>query len=206
MKQCAECKLVLPYMDFHKAASCKDGYRTRCKQCYTNKYHRGTLERVVSKIYSQQIRSSITRKHPLPSYSYNELVDWVRKQPTWNQLYNNWIQSNYETMLTPSIDRLDSLLPYALDNIRLVSWKVNHQQANEDVYHGVDTRTLKPVRAINKDGTTYKEYHSISAASRDVGGKSAAHILNVANGIPIKKDNGRYSTPKTCKGFRWEWI
>ena len=206
MKQCIDCLKTLPYTAFSKKASCKDGYNVRCKQCHTNKYKRGTLERVIKKIYLTQIDNSIKRNHPLPSYTFNELVEWVKQQPDWDDLYNTWVESNYDRMLAPSIDRLDSLLPYSLSNIRLVSWKLNQQQSADDKYYGTDTRTLKPVKAINKDGTTHKEYYSIGAAMRDVGTTSYTGISSVANGIPIKDSKGNYYTPRTYKGYKWEWI
>ena len=206
MKQCIDCNQTLPYTAFSKKASCKDGYNVRCKQCNTNKYKRGTLERVIKKIYLTQIDNSIKRNHPLPSYTFNELVDWVKQQPNWDDLYNTWIQSNYERMLAPSIDRLDSLLPYSLSNIRLVSWKVNQQQSADDKYYGIDTRILRPVRAINKDGSIHKEYYSIKAAMRDMNTSSYHGITSVADGKPIKDGKGNAYMPRTYKGYKWEWI
>ncbi len=206
MKQCIDCLKTLPYTAFSKKASCKDGYNVRCKQCHTNKYKRGTLERVIKKIYLTQIDNSIKRNHPLPSYTLNELIDWVKQQDNWDDLYNTWIESNYDRMLAPSIDRLDSLLPYSLSNIRLVSWKVNQQQSADDKYYGTDTRTLRPVRAINKDGSIHKEYYSIKEAMRDINTSSYHGITSVADGKPIKDGKGNEYMPRTYKGYKWEWI
>lgn len=206
MKQCSDCKQTLPYTQFCKKASCKDGYNVRCKRCHTIKYKKSSLKLVVKKIYSTQINNSIKRNHPLPNYTLNELIEWTKNQSNWDSLYKEWVKSDYERMLAPSIDRLDSLKPYSFDNIRLVSWRINQQQSADDKYDATDTRTLRPVRALTLTGELYKEYPSISQAMRDMDTKSAHGIVSVANGIPIKQTNGSTYMPKSYRGLVWQWI
>lgn len=206
MKICRDCNQSLPYTAFSIKTSCKDGYNVRCKRCHTIRYKKGSLERIVKKIYNTQISNSIKRNHSPPEYSLPELIDWVYKQPNWDELYQAYKDSDYDRMSAPSIDRLDSLKPYTFDNIRLVSWRENQQQSADDKVYARDTRILKPVRALNPDGTLYKEYHSLNAAARAMKVSSLYGISSVANGVPVKDGKGYYYTPKTYKGYKWEWV
>ena len=205
MKICVDCNISKPYEAFTKKASCADGYETRCKSCRSIRYNKSSLELVVKRLYGTQKLNSTKRNHPLPDYTQEELLQWVKQQPHWEQLYEEWKQSNYSKDKALSIDRIDSLKPYTLDNIALTTWEQNRQNGRNAVFNGDDTRNLRPVRALNLDNTHYKDYPSVALAVREVKG-SYWGIASVADGVPVKDGRGNLYQPKTYKGFIWQWI
>lgn len=206
MKECKDCNVVKPLDEFTKKVSCKDGYEPRCKICRSIKYNKSSLELVVKKIYQSQLLNSSKRGHLPPNYTLQELIEWTKKQSNWNIIYKAYVDSNYQKSLAPSIDRLDNNKPYSLCNIQLVDWETNQNNAHRDVKSNAMTRGQRPVRALNLDDSLHKEYPSMSEALRELNG-NAWGIWSVAEGKPVKNyGNGKYYTPKTYKGYKWEWI
>lgn len=206
MKECKDCNTVKPLNEFTKKASCKDGYEPRCKICRSIKYNKSTLELVVKKIYQSQLLNSSKRGHVPPNYTLQELIEWTKRQPNWNTIYKAYVDSNYQKSLAPSIDRLDNNKPYSIGNIQLVDWRTNIKNASRDSKLGLINKNQRAVRAINLDGTLHKEYISISEAVRDIKGRMWG-VWSVAEGKPVKNyGNGKYYTPKSYKGYKWEWM
>lgn len=205
MKKCIDCEEVLPFSFFNKKKSNKDGYDLRCKECRNIRYKRSTPELFVNKIYLSQVSNSVKRGHAEPSYTRDELLEWVLSQPNFNSLWKAYLASKYKIELAPSIDRLDNTKPYSLDNIELVTWQENRARWATDRRTGVVTDTHKPVASYTLDGVLVKEYISILEATRDVKGNHWG-ISSVANGVPVKDGRGRLYTPRSYKGFIWKWI
>ena len=82
-------------------------------------------QRLVRKIYATQKASSKRRGHPMPNYNVIELEEWLFDQEEFNQLYDAWVDSSYDTARIPSLDRIDSTKPYTIENIQIVSWGEN---------------------------------------------------------------------------------
>jgi hypothetical protein len=56
--------------------------------------------------------------------SKEEFYSWSINDPTFNELFVEYENSNYENRLAPSVDRKDSTLGYNLANMRwLPHWK-----------------------------------------------------------------------------------
>lgn len=157
------------------------------------KYDR-TKQGVVSTIYYSQIRSSEMRNHPLPSYTKKELEKWIFSQPNFEKLYNDWVKSDYDRWLKPSIDRLDDYKPYSLDNIQLMTWKENLIKSHQDRKNGINNKQNKIVYQYNLKGELVKEYYSINQASREVSNTKPTDIINSCNGKRI-----------SCGGFIWSF-
>jgi len=196
MKKCAKCGIVSSNYSPHKRA--KDGIQSRCKGCKKveiDSFHK-TKKGIVSKFYYQQRANSIKRGHIPPSYSIQELREWVFKQKDFELLYTNWVNSGYETMKKPSIDRLDDSIGYAFDNIQLITWQENKDKGHRDMREGKITNNTNPQkRVIQKkmNGDVIAEFVSANDASRKTG-ITQPHISRVCNGFG-----------KTAHGFLWEF-
>ena len=204
MKVCKDCNQTKSYSEFMPKLSNKDGYETRCKPCRNIRYNKSTPYRVFKKIYNSQITHSVARGHTLPSYTLKELLNWVDTQPHKFDLWNAYVNSNYQNSLRPSIDRLDDSKPYSLDNIQLVTWKENRDKGALHKKIGLIQLNHKPVSAFHKSGEFYKSFISINEALREVGGHGWG-ITTVANKEKVKDGRGYLYTPKTYKGYKWEW-
>ncbi len=208
MKTCIDCGSTFPLTNFVVKPSNKDGYEKRCRKCRSIKYNKSTPELLCKKIYLSQVTHSISRRHPLPTYSLEELTSWVFSQNTFMELYSNWQNSNYLKDLAPSVDRIDALVPYTLSNLQIMTWTANRAKSFKDKRSNTLLVNQRGVAAYKQDGTLYKKYLSMSEAMREFGGIGAQSwgISSVCNGIPVKDGRGKLYSPKTYKGFIWKWL
>lgn len=204
MKHCVDCHQDKSYSEFVPKSSCKDGYEVRCRACRSIRYNRSTPALLIKKIYGSQANSSISRGHPLPTYTLEDLTLWVQSQPTFQQLWDAFVAADYSKELIPSVDRLDDTLPYTLNNIQLTTWQVNRNNGALAKSQGIGM-TLRSVAAMNMDGTEHKVFPSIMEAVRYVDGRMWG-VASVANGTPVKDGRGKLYQPKSYKGFVWKWL
>ena len=173
-KKCIVCKRILPKDKFGKNSKTLDGYSTDCLECRNSIAKR--KDRLGWHIYSNQVSKSIQRKHPKPTYTKEELQEWLNRHPSYDRMYDEWVKSNYDIKLKPSIDRIYNHLGYSFENIRLVTWDTN----NKKEHKGVDI--------FNLDGTVYKRCGSIKEAAEYSGikpstlGEYLRRNLNPING------------------------
>jgi hypothetical protein len=194
-KKCSSCGEGKLIIEFPKRSRSKDGLREDCIMCSrkSGRDHRRTKNGVVTVMFSTQKISSIKRNHPKPSYSKQELKDWLFSQKVFHELYDNWVISGYDTYKKPSCDRKDDYKPYTLSNLRVVTWKVNVDKYHEDQKNGINNKNNKAVVGIHKRTGVKMEFHSISEAGRHFGARSVSisHCLN-----------GR---SKSAHGYKWEF-
>lgn len=55
----------------------------------------------------------------------DDFYDWALNDADFNILFDEWVESDYERRLTPSIDRLDTSEGYFIDNMRFISFSDN---------------------------------------------------------------------------------
>lgn len=168
-KTCNKCLITQCLANFSVARSNKDGYSNKCKKCkskYTQNYTR-TLIGKITQIYNCQLSSSKDRKHSKPSYTKKELINWLLKNGFEN-LFNQWVASDYKKHLSPSVDRLDDFKGYSFDNIRLVTWDKNRDKIYDQ--RNSCTRITKQNRQVSQftmEGDFIKSYPSIAFAARE---------------------------------------
>ena len=197
MKICRVCNTEKTLNSFTKDKYYKDGYRTICKQCSSekSKKRKRSKKGLLCTIYSRQIQSSKHRKHPKPKYTKETLLSLYLNDPTYTKLYDSWVSAGYPKNLTPSIDRIDSNKPYTLSNIQLVTWEQNDKSMKEEWKTGKVTTKNKPqkrVLQITKNCRIVAEYVSVNAAHR-----KTAYSLG---GISQACNNG-----KQFKGYYWKF-
>lgn len=143
---------------------------------YNDKYFK-TKFGVIIRIYGNQKNKSIKRGHVLPSYDVDELYEWCMVNG-FDELYNNWVKSNYNKLIKPSVDRINDNLPYSIDNIQLVTWEFNNNKAKIDQRSGKlnTVNKLKSVIQYDLDYNILAEFISIREASR-ITGQSRTNII-----------------------------
>ena len=57
--------------------------------------------------------------------SRDEFYDWSIDNPDFNKLFNDWVNSDYDRKLSPSIDRIDVNSGYVIGNIRWITHSEN---------------------------------------------------------------------------------
>lgn len=139
-----------------------------CKQCISKKIldYRRTKIGLLKKIYLAQKR----RNHV--SYSLEYFLDRYLNNSLFIRLYENWVESNYNVKIIPSIDRINNNLPYIETNIQMVTWTQNKLNADKHMRLGKIIHAVRPhvkVNQFNKDNIIVKTYPSISQAERETG-------------------------------------
>jgi len=130
MKICNTCNLRKDFKFFGKRLEMKDNHKWMCKSCENikTKIYNRTRKGLVKCMYSHQLVTSKRRNHNKPLYNLKELRKWIYNQKNFEELYNNWIKSWYNTNLIPSIDRLNNYEWYSFDNIQLITWEENNRK------------------------------------------------------------------------------
>lgn len=160
------------------------------------KQYRRTKEGVAITIYSHQRGSSKKRGHEVPTYSKDDLREWLFNQEKFHYLFENWERSGYLKALKPSVDRIDDSIGYTMTNIQLMTWRENNKKAHSDmrgrklVY---EIKSGKAVRQYTRDGAYIAEYVSVREAERQTGADNR-RISMCCNG---KRNH--------TGGFKWEF-
>ena len=144
-KQCGQCHKIKNLSEYCNHPRGLYKKQSKCKKCSnenTKKLFR-TKDGLCTRIYASQLSSSRRRGHVKPSYSVDDLRAWMQSQNNFNSLYDNWVDSGYSKMITPSCDRLDDFMPYSLNNIRLVTWGDNSDKGHMDRANGRGTTGLQ---------------------------------------------------------------
>lgn len=194
-RTCTRCNETKILSKFSIAKLGRFGTRSTCKECeksYAKNRYR-TKEGLATKLYSAQKASSRQRKMDMPNYSRDDLFLWLIKQENFNRLYLDWINSGYNTKLTPSVDRLDDYKSYTFDNIRLVTWEENNKKIHSDEINGINTKKSHAINKLTMDGVFVKYYYSLKNAERETG-ICCKNISTVLKG-----------KTKSAGGFKWEY-
>ena len=171
MKKCSTCGKEKKLSEFSKKLNYTQPSCKPCSYKNLNDYLR-TKKGLATVIYNSQKFRSIRRNHPMPEYSLEELRSWILSRKNFEKLYNNWVNSGYNTGLKPSVDRIDDNIHYTLDNIQLITWKENEDKSNEDMRNGILKHGNNPQKKVIitfVDTGKEKEFVSIRDAERKTG-------------------------------------
>ena len=122
----------------------------------------------ITRIYCNQKNNSKRRGHNPPTYSKQDLKDWLYSSEKFHHLFHLWENSNYDPSLRVSIDRVDDSLPYSMGNIQVSTWGENNSKGNCHRKNGTIKSQNKEVEQVF-DGVVVATYHSMSEAERQTG-------------------------------------
>jgi len=197
-KYCPTCKKKLEVYCFNKNNSRKDGLMGQCRKC--SKKHRDEVEKtkegVLASIYRAQKASSLSRNHKKPDYTKEDFIKWCLCQKQFHDIFENWVNSNYNKWARPSVDRINDYIGYNMENIQIMTWKQNNEKSHIDRKSGRNNKMSKSVIGWSLDGKLLKEYYSLSQASRDLK-ISVSNICNCCKG-KRNKAGGFIWTYKFC--------
>lgn len=178
---------------FHKQSDTNDGYRSICKECRVelNEQYRHSFNGLMNSLYNGQVDRAKKREMDLPTYTKEEFVTWINNHPNFEKLYQDWKDSEYDLWVVPSVDRLDDYKSYTFDNIRLVTWKENHERISQDQINGFNNKVSISVNQYDLWGNYINSYYSIANAGRE-NNCSASRISACCNGKQI-----------SCDGYLW---
>lgn len=154
-KKCFRCNEIKPLIEFYKHKEMTDGHVNKCKECnkkdvrenyinnieqkrayelYRNRYN---INRLFSNRYAGiKIRSTSLKLNIVHGYSCygkeylnrEEWLSWCFSEENYKKfmvLYNNWVQSNFDEKLSPSVDRIDNNKGYKKSNLQWLTKSEN---------------------------------------------------------------------------------
>jgi len=196
MKVCKSCGVEKETTEFtlQKHKHSKDSYLSKCKVCVTELKRDldHTIKGKIYNIYSTQKRRSKIRGMDQPNYTFQEFIEWC-KTNGFTQLFNEWKEREFIKEFAPSADRIDDYKPYTFDNLRLVTWKDNHNKFAKDMIDGVNTKQSTSINKLSLDGVFIANFKSIAIAYRSTG-VSRGNICMCCKG-----------QRNTAGGFVWEY-
>lgn len=110
-------------------------YRKRTGNAVTHRYERtkkGKLMRIYRNMRSR-VEGVQKQKHHLydgkPLVSRDAFYEWaMRPDSGFHELYDNWVSSEYDRALAPTVDRIDPERGYSFDNMEWVTHSENSRR------------------------------------------------------------------------------
>ena len=192
MKECTACKDMLDLDKFGRSKKGKDGLKSECRKCENIRSlnRRRTKDGLVTLIAKNQRARSKKKGFNPPEYTTKELIQWINEQDSFNDMYNEWVNSGYDKNLTPSIDRINDYIGYRFGNIQLMTWAENNKKGIESRRSLSNTKNNTRVSQF-KDGVSIRTFSSILEAERITG----IHNGNIASVCRGER--------KTAGGYEW---
>jgi hypothetical protein len=146
VKVCSTCSKSKELEDFHKKSSNTDGLDYDCKLCANKKSRdrRSKDNNKNTKVYERTKKGKLVRtyrnmlsrvkgilKNKAHLYEGLDILDkdlfykWSLNDSEYNKIFDNWVNSNYDLKVSPSIDRILTDKGYTLDNIRWITFSEN---------------------------------------------------------------------------------
>lgn len=169
-KKCIKCHVEKQLTMYTKRKISKDGYCNTCRECRNDKakiYHK-TKKGLFAVIYAHQRGHSKDRGHPMPNYTLDELRNKYINDEKFIMLYDNWVYGGYQRDDIPSVDRKNDSLPYTLDNIRMIRFRINYIKSHKDKKNGrlKCERMYRQVFQYTLDGEYLRDFVSGTEASK----------------------------------------
>ncbi|APC44457.1 endonuclease VII [Pseudoalteromonas phage PH357] len=182
MKICKKCGYTKSLEDFYAMKGNKDGRSGKCKECTKkdvsdnskkvgNTYDY-SYKGVIRVLYKTMKRHQKLRPHNEDVLPFNKdaFKIWLEDNG-FQEKYEDWVISGYEKNVKPSVDRLDDYKGYSFDNMRLVTWKDNHNHQANDILEG-KSRSGERCHTIGKyttEGELIETYISYQHVRRELG-------------------------------------
>lgn len=106
-------------------------YRKKTGNAATKKYERTPKGKLMRLYRNMQSRINGVQKSKAHLYagksllSKEEFYDWAESNPDWLKLYSDWVKSDFDRKLAPTVDRIDSSKGYELSNMRWLTHSEN---------------------------------------------------------------------------------
>lgn len=158
-KICNICKEEKDYTEFSIDKRTSTGRYSPCKKCFYNKYKKpyssdeyytGTTRSYYLTIggrikYLFDKMKYRSKKHnengrigfEVISYSKDDFEKHLLKNTNYKKVYEKWIENGMKYKDTPTIDRIDNLKGYQLENVQCLSFADNRMKQIKDLGHQV---------------------------------------------------------------------
>lgn len=135
MKTCFRCKESKPYGLFFKHGATSDGYHSWCKNCCTdgNKRSRAKQNLTIegrAKIFLQNAKKSAAKRQQVFALEIADIVDFWKSQSGVCAYSGRAMTLEAGKLHTVSIERIDSMQGYTIENTILVCQAINRMKSD----------------------------------------------------------------------------
>lgn len=115
-----------------------------CKECYYHLKHlknKTNIYIMIKSRYNDMVKRS--RKKCCELCSFNEFKEFALKSEEFKRLRAEWIDSNFEYKLSPSVDRINNNRGYSIDNIQFLTTSNNVKKGRKEINQGKKVLLVK---------------------------------------------------------------
>ena len=160
------------------------------KRTAIDKYQKTYLGLSSVMYHSTVVQRSRKKWNIDPDFSIGVFREWLEKNE-YNKYYDGWVVSGYLKMKKPSIDRIDCLGKYTLENMQLMTYGENLAKAGQEKTEHLG----KKITQMTLDGEFIATYPSLNIASQKTGIR-----ISVISRAWLRKNKN------ICRGYKWERI
>jgi hypothetical protein len=103
----------------------------------TKKYEKTRKGKLMRTYRNMLSRITAVQSHKKHLYEGKELLDktefhkWAINHPEYNRLYDEWVASDYDRKLSPSVDRINPDKGYELENMQWLTHSENSRRGGQ---------------------------------------------------------------------------
>ena len=143
------------------------------------------INKFITQAYSSVRYKSKRRGDKIPDFSKQELREWLFENKL-NDLWQQYVSSEYDINKKPSIDRIDDYKGYEFSNMQLITWRENLLKGVNGIKHHRNCKNehfYKPVFVWNKSGRFIGKFENQTQAAEFL----SCHITSISRCIVGKR-------------------
>lgn len=142
--------------------------------------------------YNYQVKFCNTNYYPAPTYSLDDLTNYLITNNQFVSLYLAYVGSGKNKALAPTVWRSNPNRTFSFENIMIGTYQEMKKENGIATTSGINNKRSKPVIQMDLNGEHLRTYYSESEASRQTC-IALSNINSVCTG-----------RSQTAGGFRWK--
>ena len=109
--------------------------------------HNKTKEENIKRLYSSIMKrvgaKGTSYENRKMLISKDDFISFISKDTQYNRIYKMWVECDFDTILSPTIDRIDNNGHYSLDNIQVLTLSANSKKGRKTPEE-LELKDMKP--------------------------------------------------------------